>query len=146
MFFKNDPKARGNATHRVIKNLVGEDQKLFESYKIITELIPFTKGFEEKIIAKAYDKSKDQKISMLKQAIIKNADSYVKKTKEVVYLSKTKSKYVRELVNKFVIEVLKEADEEAFKSFVDSSENLECDIDSDTISNISNQFNHQDQD
>ena len=140
-FFKNDPKARGNATHRVIKNLVGEDEKLFESYKIITEIIPLTKGFEEKIISKAYDKSKGQKIFMLKQAIIKNADSYVKKTKEVVYLSKNKSKYVRELVNKFVTEVLKEAEEEAFKSFVDSFENLESDTDADTICNISNQFN-----
>jgi hypothetical protein len=65
----------------------------------------------------------------------------VKKTKEVVYLSKDKSKYVRKLVNKFVTEVLKEAEEEAFKVFVDSSKNLESDIDADTISNISNQFN-----
>lgn len=39
-FFKNDPKARGNATHRVIKSLVGEDEKLFECYKLITDIIP----------------------------------------------------------------------------------------------------------
>ena len=139
-FFKNDPKARGNSTHRVIKNLIGEDEKLFESYKIITELIPFTKGFEEKIISKAYDKSNGQKIFMLNQAIIKNADSYVKKTKEVESVSKNKSKYLRELVSKFVSAILKEAEEEAFKSFVADSENSAADIDAYTISNISDQF------
>lgn len=140
-FFKNDPKARGNATHRVIKNLVGEDEKLFESYKIITELIPFTEGFEDKIISKAYDASEGQKMSMLNKAIIKNAKSYVKKTKEVKSVSKNKTKHICELVSKFVTAVLKEADEEAFKSFVVGCENLADDVDAYTISIISKQFN-----
>ena len=140
-FFKDDPKARGNATHRVIKNLVGEDEKLFECYKLITEIIPLSEGFEEKIISDAYHESKGVKISMLNEKIIKNANSYIKKKKEVKSLSKDKSQRICELVRKFVTAVLKEAEEEAFKSFVASSENLVEDIDSSTISTISKQFN-----
>jgi hypothetical protein len=140
-FFKNDSKARGNATHRVIKNLVGEDEKLFERYKLIPDLIPLIEGFEEKIISNAYDESKGLKISILNEKIIKNTNSYIKKKKEVKSLSKHKSQRICELVSKFVTEVLKEAEEEAFKSFVASSDNSSDDIDSSTISTISNQFN-----
>lgn len=140
-FFKDDPKARGSATHRVIKNLVGEDEKLFESYKLITELIPLTEGFEEKIMSVAYDESEGQKMSMLNEAIIKNADSYVKKRKDVKSVSQDKSKHIRGLVSKFLTAVMKEAEEEAFKSFVAGSENLPEDVDTYTISVISKKFN-----
>jgi len=140
-FFKNDPNARGNATHRVIKNLVGEDEKLFERYKLITELIPLKEGFEKQILSNAYDESIGKKFYMLNERIIKNANSYIKKKKEVKSLPKDKSERIRELVRKFVTAVLKEAEEEAFKSFVACSDNLVEDIDASTISAISKQFN-----
>jgi ribosomal protein S17E len=140
-FFKNDPTARGNATHKVIKNLVGEDEKLFECYKLIIDLIPLTEGFEEKILSDAYDDSNKHTISILTEKIIKNANSYIKNKKEVKSLSKQKSKRICELVCNFVTTVLKEAEEEAFKSFVAESKNLVRDIDSCIISSISKQFN-----
>ena len=121
--------------------MVGEDEKLFERYKLIPDLIPLIEGFEEKIISNAYDESKGLKISILNEKIIKNTNSYIKKKKEVKSLSKDKSQRICELVSKFVTEVLKEAEEEAFKSFVASSDILVDDIDSSTISDISNQFN-----
>ena len=140
-FFKDDPKARGNATHRVIKTLIGEDEKLFERYKLITELIPVTEGFKETIISDAYDENEGVSFSMLNEAIIKNADSYVKRRKEVKSVSKDKSKYIRGLISKFITAVLKEAEEEAFKSFVAGSEKLAEDIDAYTISVVSKKFN-----
>jgi len=139
-FFKNDPNARGNATHKVIKNLVGEDEKLFECYKLIIDLIPLTEGFEDKIISPAYDESKGSTISILTEKIIKNANSYIKKKKEVKSLSKQKYERICDLVRKFVTTVLKEAEEEAFKSFVATCGNLVQDIDSSIISDISKQF------
>ena len=140
-FFKNDPTARGNATHKVIKNLVDEDEKLFECYKLIIDLIPLKEGFEEKIISVAYNDSNQHTVSILTEKIIKNANSYIKKKKEVKSLSKQKSQRICELVCNFVTTVLKEAEEEAFKSFVAESKNLVHDIDSCTISAISKQFN-----
>jgi hypothetical protein len=137
LFFKNDPRARGSATHRVIKNLIGDDEKLLEVYKLITELIPQKEEFEKTIITSTFENSEDQKIYTLRTSIIKNTISYVKKKKEVKSVSQEKVKNICDLVNKFLSAVLKEAEEEAYKSFVSNSEKILDDVNSHTISLVS---------
>jgi len=136
-FFKEDPKAKGSATHRVIKNLVGDSEKILGICKLITELIPFTDVFKEKIITPVFEKNKTQKISIIRDGIIKETCSYIKNNKELKDISPDKSKYIYDLTEKFITYVLKEADEQAFKNFKDDSDKLLSDVNTFSISLLS---------
>ena len=139
-FLNDDPKAKGHSTHRVIKNLIGDNEKSLEAYKLVTELIPLVDGFEKIILPNAYDKSENKKISDVSESIIKEANFYLKQKKDIKSISQEKSEYVREIVRKFITACLKEADEEAFKKFVSFSQNITDNIDVYTISLVSKRF------
>jgi hypothetical protein len=132
-FFKDDPKAHGSATHRVIKKLIGDNEKTLEICKLITDLIPLTDGFKEKIISVVFDKNKSQQIASLRDTISKETVSYLKNKKEMETISKDKLKYMCDLTQKFITYVMKEADEKAFKHFIENSDKLIGEVDSFTI-------------
>ena len=135
-FLCNDQRAKGNSTHRVIKTLIGNDEKNIDVYKLISELIPLKDGFEKNIIPS----SEDKKFSELQDKIIKNSIIYINKKKEIKSVSHEKAEYIRNCVCKFVSTVIKEASDEAFKDYVEGRKNLFDNIDTYTINIVSKRF------
>lgn len=140
-FLANDSKARGRSTRRVIKNLVGEDPQKLELYRLITELIPIDTGFEQNILPSAYSKTEDDKISDCCDAIIDRTVIYLKNKQEIKNITDEKAKYIIDIVHKFLTEVLKEAENAAFKDYVSGLQNVAENVDSYTIGMISDRFN-----
>lgn len=139
-FLHNDSRARGRSTRKVIKNLVGDDAQQLELFKIITELVPIEE-FEQKILPTAYHKSEDQKISDTCDCIITETMDYLNNIEEFKSIDKEKSDYIGSIVNKFLCEVLKEAEDSSFKEYVKGLENVAEDVDTYTIELISERFN-----
>jgi len=139
-FLHNDSRARGRSTRKVIKNLVGEDAQQLELFKIITELVPIEE-FEQKILPIAYHKSEEHKISDTCDCIITETMVYLNNTEEFKSIDKEKSDYISNIVNKFLCQVLKEAEDSSFKEYVKGLENVAEDVDTYTIELISERFN-----
>jgi|688.fasta_scaffold52326_2 hypothetical protein len=136
-FLTDDQKARGISTHRVIKTLVKDDENILESYKLITKLIPY-KTFENNILQYVYSKSEKQKIADLCDEIIFEVNYYVKTKKNIL---KENFIFLSDITNKFIEAVLKEAQDEAFKNYVEGSNNLINSINTYTVNIVSKRFN-----
>ena len=122
-FLNDDPRARGDCTRRVIKKLIGEDEKKFNEYKLITELIPLNECIEE-IFSEVWRTEQNQRISELYNTVINETISYLKNNKRFKKLSKEKYEIIRSIISKFFLAVMKEADDESFKNYVSGSQNL----------------------
>ena len=136
-FLTDDQKARGASTHRVIKTLVKHDENILESYKIITKLIPY-KTFENNILQYSYTKSENQKIQDLCNAIIFEVNYYLKTKKNILQENFI---FLSDITNKFIDCVLQEAQDEAFKNYVEGSNNLIDSINTYTVNIVSKRFN-----
>jgi hypothetical protein len=136
-FLTDDQKARGASTHRVIKRLVKDDENILESYKLITKLIPY-KTFENNILQYAYTKSEKQKIPDLCDEIIFEVNYYLKNNKDILQENFI---FLSDITNKFIEAVLEEAEDEAFKNYVEGSNNLTDSINTYTVNIVSKRFN-----
>jgi hypothetical protein len=136
-FLTDDQKARGASTYRVIKRLVKDDEAILESYKLITTLIPY-KTFENNILQSVYTKSEKQKISDLSDEIIFEVNYYLKTKKDIL---KENFVFLSDITNKFIDAVLQEAEDEAFKNYVEGSNNLTDSINTYTVNIVSKRFN-----
>jgi hypothetical protein len=136
-FLTDDQKARGASTHRVIKTLVKDDENILESYKLITKLIPY-KTFENNILQYSYTKSEKQKIQDLCNAISFEVNDYLKTKKDIL---QENFLFLSDITNKFIDCVLQEAQDEAFKNYVEGSNNLIDSINTYTVNIVSKRFN-----
>lgn len=139
-FISNDSGARGRNTRRVIKNLVGEDERKLEVYRLITELIQIDTDFEKNILPTAYSKTDNNKIAICRDAIIDETISHLNNKEEMKSVDKNKAEYIRSIVRKFLSAVLKEAEDSAFKDYVKGLQNVSVDVDTYTIGLISDRF------
>ena len=144
LFLDNDNKAKGSSTKRVITRLVGEDLQNLELYKLITDLVPIKSndngiGFSD-ILQAAYTKTQDGGISECCDAIIEETLVFLNSKEEIKSISKEKSKYVESIVRKFLKTVLKEAEDSAFKQYINGLQTISQDIDNNTIDFISERF------
>ena len=140
-FLANDSKARGISTRRVIKSLVREDAQELELYKLVTELIPIDTAFEQNILPTAYSKTDDSKISGCCEAIIDETFNFLNDKEELKSIPVKKAEYIRVIIRKFLTEVLKEAEDSAFKDYVSGLQNVTENVDTYTIGLISDRFN-----
>lgn len=139
-FLNNDDRARGRNTRKVIKKLVGDDPGKLDLYKLISELIPIEEGFEQIILPKAYEKSENESLEDCRAIIIDETIEYVNAKDELHNLAKEKSEYIRNAIRNFLDEVIKVAENSAFKEYVKGLENVAEDVDSYTIGLISQRF------
>jgi len=139
LFLDNDSKAKGSSTKRVITNLVGGDVQKLELYNIITELIPIKSGFEN-ILSSVYKKTEDGNISECCDAIIEETLVYLKNKEEIKSISKEKSKYIQSIVSNFLKTVLKEAEDSAFKQYINGLQTITEDVDNCTVDFIADRF------
>ena len=134
-FLTDDQKARGASTHRVIKALIKDDENILESYKLITKLIPY-KTLENNILQYAYTKT--EKISDLCDEIIFKVNYYLKTKKDIL---QDNFVFLSDITNNFIEAVLQEAQDEAFKNYVEGSNNLTDSINTYTVNIVSKRFN-----
>ena len=132
LFLEDNPKAKGKSTHRVIKKLIGDNEKSLDIYKLIVRTIPYKDGFKKKILPDAYSKTEDKKISIICDAIINETMNFIKNKK---YLIDTN------VIRKFLLAILSEAKDQAFKKFVSNLQNVTNDVNEDIVSLVSNHFN-----
>jgi hypothetical protein len=131
LFLENNSKAKGKATYQVIKNLSGENEKSLEIYKLIVKMIPYKEGFKKKILPNAYTKSKNKNISDICEAIINETTTYIKNKKCLIDI---------QAIRKFLLTIFKEAEDQAFKTFVSNLQNSKKDVDENIVSLVSNHF------
>lgn len=129
LFLENNPKAKGQSTYRVIKKLVGENEKSLEVYKLIAKTIPFEEVFKKKILASAYSKTENKQISDVCDAIIKETIKFIK-NKNVFIETK--------IIQILFFAIFNEAEEQAFKTFISNLQNVP--IDETIVSLVSNHF------
>jgi hypothetical protein len=139
--FLNEDKVHGKAAKNVIKKLIGEeDEDDLEVYRLIAELIPLEKGFEQKILPNAYSNSQDGKIEDCCKEIISETNTYLKSIEELKSVSNEKVIYIKKVVKKLLTVILKEAENSAYKNYVKGLKNVSEDVDSYTIGLISERF------
>jgi hypothetical protein len=139
--FMDDKKIRGRASRRVIKHLLQNNTENVELYKLITELIPLVEGFEQQILPKAYKETSDERIVDIKKMVIKETKNYLDKTDEIMSISKEKAAHFNNTVANFLTIILKEAEDDAYKTYIKGLENVKSDIDSYSIEFVSERFN-----
>jgi len=132
---------RGSSTRRLVKKILNEEKENLEVLKLIKELIPLDTGFKEKILPSAYISSENGSISECCDAIIEESIYFLKKRKEIKIIDKKKSEYICNATDKFLRDLLKEAENTAFKEYIKGLEHVGDDIDTYTIDSISNRFN-----
>lgn len=129
-----------NVRH-VVQKLIGEDEKQLELYSLVTELIPFDTGFEQTILPEAYNNTENDKISITSHAIIERTREYVRHTEEFASIPAAKAKFISNLIQTWIEEIVQEAQAAAYNDYVKGLENMSEEIDSYTISLISDRFN-----
>lgn len=131
---------RGSSTRRLVKKILNEEKENLEVYKLIKELIPLDTGFKEKILPLAYINSENGSISECCDAIIEESIDFLKKRKEIKIIDHKKTEYICNSTDKFLRDLLKEAENTAFKEYIKGLEHVGDDIDTYTIDSISNRF------
>ena len=114
-----------------IPDLSGENEKSLEIYKLIVKMIPYKEGFKKKILPNAYTKSKNKNISDICEAIINETTTYIKNKKCLIDIQS---------IRKFLLTIFKEAEDQAFKTFVSNLQNSKKDVDENIVSLVSNHF------
>jgi len=140
-FVNNDNRVKGKSVKKIIKTLIGEDQEQLELYELVTELIPFNDGFEQNILPKAYRRCENGLIDLCKTEIINQTLKYLERVESLKHVDQEKVEYIKETLSNFVNVLVDEAEDSAFKEYVDGLKNISDEIDSYTIGLISDRFN-----
>lgn len=140
-FMTGDKRAKGKSTRQVITDLIGDDDRKIEVYKVLTELIPFEEGFEQNILPNAYGDSEDEKIDSCKEKIVKQTLSYLNTLDTFKNVSKPQTVYIIQSVKDFINIVVTEAENTAYNEYITGLQNISEDVDSYTIGLISDRFN-----
>lgn len=140
-FLMNDSNSKGKSTKKVIKNLIEKNQDNIQVYILLTELISFQKHFEQIILPQAYTETEKSNIKVCKDAIIKKSVKFLHNRGEIKSLAIERVRYIEKCFRKLLTEVLNEAEESAFQTYVKGLENVSEEVDSYTISFISDRFN-----
>jgi len=139
--FMDDKKVKGRSSRRVIKHLFQNNSENIDIYKMFIELVPLVDGFEHQILPEAYKKTVDDRISDIKDSIIRTTEKFLQKTDEIKSISKEKASYFINIVINLMKVVLKEAEDSAYKDYIKGLENVKTEIDSYTIEFVSERFN-----
>lgn len=140
-FLTNDKSSKGRSTKKVMKKILETNQDNAEVYILLTELIPFEKGFEQNILPEAYAQTEKSNIDACKNAIVKRSIRFLYKKDEIKALDQQRAKYIENCLCKLLKEILDEAEESAFQSYVKGLENVTEEVDLYTIGLISDRFN-----
>jgi hypothetical protein len=137
---KSDSSASSKNTKHVIDKLIGEDSTKLQYYRLLIELLPCDTVFEQNILPEAYEKTNKSTIQKCKQIVIEKTDNFYLNLDSVKTLDREKKEYIRHLLSKMMSEILDEAENSAFKLYVKGLKNVNEDVDSYTISLISDKF------
>jgi hypothetical protein len=150
MFIKNIYKflksKKYRSTNKNIKNiieiLIGDDNTKKEAYAVLTELIPFKKGFEHNILPKSYKQCEDRKIQDCKGVIKTESLKYIAKyaASLIETLSDKQLVQIKKMVDIFLDVIMDEAEHFAYKTYIHTLKTVSEEIDQQTIDVISNKF------
>lgn len=140
-FINGDKKASGKSTKNVILKLINDNETKLEIYEIITELIPFSEGFEKNILPNAYGKCENSFISDCKRYIYRETVKYVKNTEVFKSVSRQQADKILNILDDFINVIVEEAEDSSYKNYIDSLKNVSEEVDSYTIGLISDKFN-----
>jgi hypothetical protein len=137
-FMSLNSTARGKNIRRIIKKLIQNNGILVTYYQTITQLIPLEE-FEQTILPKAYQND-DDCVTQYRQNILKETTNYFDQIPSLNSLEPNKMDYVKSLLSEMVIEIVKEAEKMAYKSYIDDLKNTHSEVDSFSIDLISDKF------
>jgi len=124
----------------IINNLIGENGKRIELFRLITELIPLSDKFFEDIMPNVRDGG-NIKISTCFDSIVENAVEKLRDTEEMKSIPKSKCDYICDVTRKFLLEILKESESITYHNYIKRLENISLDIDSYMVGLISDRIN-----
>jgi len=124
------------------KKIVQKISKDLETYKIICELVTLD-NFQKDILPKAYDTCSDEKLEKCKEEIIQATSNFSQKIFDSLgnNIEKARKKFCIDKITTLVSQILNEADEKAYKKYIENLKDLSVSVDSYTIELLSNRFN-----
>lgn len=134
---------RTKSVRKIIRDIIKVDKIDFETYKLVTEMIPLDKGFEKNILPSSYEKCNENGISECKKTVVEYSVRYYKKefAKLKGQLSEERVKYYINKLKLFVTAVVEEAENSAYTEYIESLHDSSIEVDSYTIGLISEKFN-----
>jgi hypothetical protein len=138
-YIEGNEKRYNKTLIKIIKNVVNED---IESFKLITEMIPLTKGFQENILPSAYEKSRKNTITDYKKLIIKSSTNYYTKKFDKLgdSIDNTLITYYVDKLESLVKSILEESEILSYNEYIERIINSSVEVNSHTIGLISEKF------
>jgi hypothetical protein len=106
-------------------------------------MIPLEKGFEKSILPSSYEKCNEEGIAACKKTIVEYAVRYYKNEfkKFGGQLTHARVQYYIDKLSKFIYAVVNEAENSAYKEYIESLHDASMEVDSYTVGLISEKFN-----
>lgn len=132
---------RSKAGRNVIRAVINDDNDK-QTYQVICELVPVS-DFEKEILPKSYDQCSEDKIDACKKTIVDNTRKHVERVFNKLgnEIGNDRKKFCVKKIVLLVQSVVDEADNLAFKKYLDSLKDASVSVDSYTIGLISDRFN-----
>lgn len=135
-FSKN--KIKHKRTKEILKTIL--DKYDYDNNNIITELVNL-EMLESNILPKSYDESENLKIEETIELVIKNSVDYLLKRPEFKNLEEEKTDFLIKVLIDMFISILRSSKDDAFNEYVEKMRNPNEDVDTYTLSEISDKFN-----
>lgn len=136
-YFKKD-KIKHSKTKEILKKLLTKYNK--DDYKLLTELVPL-KIIESNILPASYHSAENEVIEECNEIVVKNACEYLYNRPEFKNIPESKSDYIVNVLINMFLEILRFSKKMAYNEHVESMKNSNEDVDSFTLSTLSDTFN-----
>ena len=136
-YFSNN-KIKYRETKELLKLILTNYTK--EDNQFITELIPLEK-LESRLLPKSYAESENEKIEDCNEVVIKHCVNYLLELTEIKKVDDSKSDFLTRILIDMYLNILNFCKEKSFSDYVKSLKNTGEDIDTFSLSMISEKFN-----
>jgi len=141
-YILNDTQPSIQQTKNIINKLINSSQDTKDIYKVIFQLLPLTNTFEHNILPKVYEKYNNKSLEENKDGIVTESILHLNKIlNNLGELNDKQVDFYNDKLEVFLHELIQEAENSAYKSYIKQLENSSVDVDEYTIGLISNKFN-----
>jgi hypothetical protein len=141
---RKDIKGKTRSLRKILRTLIEDnDEDKLNTYRIIVDMIPFAESFEQNILPKTYTHTENKKIIDCCKHMIEIGEKYYENIFDNM-TSKLDQSRIQFFLHKFtelINAVCKEAEETAYKDYIEGVQNSDVHVDGYTIDLISNRFN-----
>jgi hypothetical protein len=135
--------ANRKSIRKIIRSVIKDEKVDTETYKLITEMIPYTKGFENIILPLAYKYCSKDKVTKCKKYIVEHSVKYYKKEFDKLngHLEDESVQYYLDKLELLVQTIVDEAEYSSYNEYIESIQDTCIEVNAYNIGLISEKFN-----